>query len=49
MSNFLNNDNQTSLLFKKFQNKVQAAIDTTNNGTGGTSYFNEQKITNKYL
>ena len=50
MSNYLNNDNQTSLLFKKFQNKVQAAIDTTSNGTGGTSYFNEQKksLTNIY-
>ena len=50
MSDYLNNNNQTSLLFKKFQNKVQAAIDTTSNGTGGTSYSNEQKrsLTNIY-
>ena len=26
-TNFLNNDNQTSLLFKRFQNVVQTGID----------------------
>ena len=34
----LNNDNQTSLLFKRFQNKVQAGINT---GSGGTKYSTE--------
>ena len=43
MTDYLNNSNKTTLLFKKFQNKTQAAIDVTTNGTGGTSFFNEQK------
>ena len=38
MTDYLNNSNQTTLLFKKFQNKTQAGIDV---GTGGTSFFNE--------
>ena len=43
MTDYLNNSNRTTLLFKKFQNITQAAIDVTGNGTGGTSFFNEQK------
>ena len=43
MTDYLNNSNKTTLLFKKFQNKSQAAIDVTTNGSGGTSFFNEQK------
>jgi cytoskeletal protein CcmA (bactofilin family) len=40
MTDYLNNSNKTTLLFKKFQNRSQAAIDV---GDGGTSFFNEQK------
>lgn len=40
MTDYLNNSNRTTLLFKKFQNKIQAGIDT---GTGGTTFFNESK------
>lgn len=43
MTDYLNNSNKTTLLFKQFQNKSQAAIDVTTDGTGGTSFFNEQK------
>ena len=39
MTDYLNNSNKTTLLFKQFQNKSQAAIDT---GSGGTSFFNER-------
>ena len=37
-TNYLDNNNQTSLLFKRFQNKVQAGINT---GSGSTDYSNE--------
>jgi hypothetical protein len=40
MTDYLNNSNRTTLLFKKFQNKIQAGIDT---GTGVTTFFNESK------
>jgi len=43
MTDYLNNSNKTTLLFKKFQNKTQAAIDVTTNESGGTSFFKEQK------
>lgn len=43
---YLNNTNQTSLLFKRFQNKVQANPDT---GSGGLSYANESKNSLTYL
>ena len=43
MTDYLNNSNKTTLLFKKFQNKIQTGIDDPTNGSGGTSFFNEQK------
>ncbi len=43
MTDYLNNSNKTTFLFKKFQNKAQAGIDFTTNETGGTSFLREQK------
>lgn len=46
MTDYLDNDNQTSLLFKLFQNKVQTGIDT---GSGATSYSAESKSALKFI
>ena len=46
MTDYLDNDNQTSLLFKLFQNKVQTGIDT---GSGATSYSAESKSSLKFI
>ena len=43
MTDYLNNSNKTTLLFKKFQNKTQRVIDVTTNESGGTSFLKEQK------
>ena len=46
MTDYLDNDNQTSLLFKLFQNKIQTGIDT---GSGATSYSTESKSALKFI